>query len=300
MKILFTGATGFVGSHIRSEIETVNNEILFLVPEGENLSAAGKNSKIIETNLRDIEKVKNKIKSFSPEVCIHCAWQGIPDYSEEISKLNLINSIKLVDFLFKETRCSKLVISGSCFEYGKTKGICRENKTGTPSQFFAWAKQSLYNYSNLMARNKGQSLIWFRMFYVYGPGQRKESLIPSLVSSFQKGEKPNINRPFNANDFIYMPDAAKAYKLAIEKDVFSGIYNIGSGISTRVIDICRLVEKKVSVTSSITDEINKECDRTQDVDFYADTSKMQRLLGWRTETSIEDGIVLYLNSMEDK
>lgn len=297
MKILFTGATGFVGYHIRKEIDISDNHLMFLVPDGEEFIPKNSNSIVIKADLKDLMQIQNKIKAFAPEACIHCAWQGIPDYSEDVSKLNLLNSISLADMLLKETQCKKLIISGSCFEYGKALGICKEHETGKPNQFFTWAKQSLYNYTELLAQRNNRLLIWFRMFYVYGANQRIEALIPSIVSSFRKNEKPKINRPFNANDFIYMPDAAKAYKLALEKDIASGIYNIGSGSSTRVIDICRLVEKKILGSSSITDQIEKECDRTQDFNFYADTSKTQKCLGFKSEKSLEEGISLYINSL---
>ena len=300
MKILLTGATGFVGNHIRKEIDIADNQIMFLIANGEEFIFRNSNSIAIKADLKNLTKIKDKIKTFAPEACIHCAWQGIPDYSEDVSKLNLFNSLALVDLLLKETSCKKLIIAGSCFEYGKTLGICKEHETGTPNQFFTWAKQSLYNYSDLMARNNNRTLIWFRMFYVYGANQRIEALIPSLISSFQNNEKPKINKPFNANDFIYMPDAAKAYRLALVKNVPSGIYNIGSGGSTRVIDICRLVEKKILGSSLITDQIEKECDRTQDVNFHADTSKTQKILGFKAERSLDEGISHYITSLGNK
>lgn len=296
MKILFTGATGFVGSHIRKETEKADNEIMFLIAEGEEFTPKSGNSIVIKADLRDLAKIKDAIKSFGPEACIHCAWQGIPDYGEEMSKLNLFNSIALMDLLFKETGCKKAIISGSCLEYGKIKGVCRESETGKPNRFFAWAKQSLYSYADLLASKNDRALIWFRMFYVYGPGQRKGSLIPSIVSSFQKGEKPDINRPFNANDFIYMADAAKAYRTVLEKEIASGIYNLGSGKATRVSDICRLVEQKITGSDLVTKEIEGKCDKRQDVNFYADITKTRKQTGWAAKTTIKEGIEMYIKN----
>lgn len=293
MRILFTGATGFVGTHVRREIEAENNEVLFLISPGEKIAPQNAESKVIEIDLKDIKKVKDKIISFSPEVCIHCAWQGIPDYSEEVSKINLNNSISLVDVLFKETACKKLIVSGSCLEYGKTKGICTETESEVPSLFFSWAKLALYNYANLMAKNNGRSLIWFRMFYVYGPGQRKTSLIPSLVASFKKKELPKINNPYNANDFVYMEDVAEAFNMAVNIPVPSGIYNIGSGSSMKVIDICEIIERSINGTNDITDIIRKKINCEQEISFWADTNKTSDVLQWKYTTSIEDGIAKY-------
>lgn len=293
MRILFTGATGFVGSNIRNKIETEGNEVLFLIAPGEKISPQNGKSKVIEADLKDIVKVRDKIKSFDPEACIHCAWQGIPDYSEEVSKINLDNSINLIDVLFKDTACKKLIVSGSCLEYGKTKGICMETENGDPSLFFSWAKIALYYYANLMAKNNGRLVIWFRMFYVYGPGQRKTSLIPSLVSSFRKRKLPKINNPFNANDFVYIEDVAEAFNIAVSNVIPSGIYNLGSGLPTKVIDICEIIERQVTGNSDITDFLRKNTNNEQKVNFWADTNKSREVLGWEYKTTIEEGIKKY-------
>lgn len=296
MRILFTGATGFVGSHIRNFVETANNDILYVVAPGERIALRSGRSKAIEADLKNILNAGDEIIPFDPEVCIHCAWQGIPDYGEELSKINLRNSVGLVDFLSESTACNKLVVSGTCLEYGKTEGACGETETGKPASFFAWAKAALYNYANLKFHNSGRSLIWFRIFYVYGPGQRKASLIPSLVSSLRNGELPRIGTPYNANDFIFVEDVAEAFNVAVCNVLPSGIYNLGSGISTKVIDICEIVERVVAGHCRMTDLLRKNITTGQTSNFWADTNKSRKVLGWESRTNIEKGIKHYYQS----
>ena len=67
--------------------------------------------------LEDLEFIKPQIKMFNPDVVIHLAWFGIPDFSERNSLVNLNLSINLLEFIIDETQCKKVIISGSCFEY---------------------------------------------------------------------------------------------------------------------------------------------------------------------------------------
>ncbi len=221
------------------------------------------------------------------------AWQDIPDYSEVISQINLNNSIQLLDVSVEETNCKKIIVAGSCFEYGKNKGVCKESDPVQLKSFFSWAKYSLYQYLLLKCNQREVELIWFRIFYVYGPGQRGGSLVPMLFERIKKRIIPEIRYPFNKNDFIYVGDVAEAFLQAVSKSLPSGIYNIGSGQSTRVIDICKIIEKNILSGTEITERIRKNIKHEQKESFWADISKSQKLLGWKYKTTLEDGIAKY-------
>ena len=81
----------------------------------------------MQGDLNNFSSVEKKIIEFQPDTVVHLAWQGIPDYSKQNSELNLDLSIKLFNFLFKKTKCKKVIVTGSCWEYGKKNGICRED-----------------------------------------------------------------------------------------------------------------------------------------------------------------------------
>ena len=244
-------------------------------------------------DLGDVESLKPVIRSFNPEVVIHLAWQGIPDYSEVISVINLNNSIQLLDFIVEETSCKRIIVAGSCFEYGKNKGVCKESDPIQLKSFFSWAKYSLYQYLLLKCNQKEVELIWFRIFYVYGPGQRGGSLVPTLVRALKEGKTPDIRSPLNQNDFVYVEDVAEAFNMAVNRHLSSGIYNIGSGASTKVIDICEIIERQLFGNSNITDFLRKNVNSEQKVNFWADTSRSREVLGWKYKTTIEEGIEKY-------
>ncbi len=289
MRIFVTGGTGFLGQHIVSSLLDGKHELMLLqrskkTPEYKS----GSRVKTITGDLNTLSTIKKDIIDFNPDILIHLAWEGIPDLSFSLSKKNLDNSIKLINLITQKTDCRKIIISGSCLEYGNTSGICREADEVNINSFFSWAKHSLYQYAHFICEEKEIDLVWFRIFYVYGPGQRKGALIPGLVQSFRRKSALSLENPFNANDFICVLDVAKAFSLSIEKKIKTGIYNLGSGHSTRVIDICKLVEKQINNSVDISKKIeSSSCTTTGNIKFWADIDKSKKIFSWSPEISVQ-------------
>ncbi|MBU4184753.1 MAG: NAD(P)-dependent oxidoreductase [Proteobacteria bacterium] len=298
MRILITGATGFVGRHVVKALQNYGYRLALFV---RNIDGALKlknlDTEFIKGDLGNLDAVKKSIREFEPEVCIHLAWEGIPDFSAEKLKLNLDNSINFLNFIIKKTDCKKLIVSGSCFEYGKTKGACKESDNVKTTSFFAWAKQSIYNYASLLCEQSAIDLIWFRIFYVYGPGQRAGSLIPAIINKFNKAERPDIMKPHNKNDFVYVEDVAKAFQIAATNKIPSGVYNLGSGISTSVYEVCKTAERLITGQTLMSEQLRKTNNEQEIVDFWANISKISHTLDWSASTSLEEGIKKYIQAL---
>lgn len=298
MRVLITGATGFVGRHVVDQICAGGHDILALSLERDANDSNAKHIQRLYRDLNDTASLKPAIKLFDPEAVIHLAWRGIPDYSEIISVINLNNSIQLLDFIADETNCRKIIVAGSCLEYGKDKGVCRESEPVHPKSFFSWAKHSLYRYLLLKCNQRRVELIWFRIFYAYGPGQRTGALIPTLIQSLKDGKYPEIRSPLNKNDFIYVEDIAKAFRLAIDMKIESGIYNLGYGIARSVYDVSRIAEKYLFKGPEISDYILKNGSKEKSMDFLSDMSKTKKSFNWQPRITIEDGISKYVESLK--
>ena len=295
MNVLITGASGFIGSHLINEelLETHNIAIFSREKTLKNNQA-----QLIEGDLANIDKSIDKIKRFNPTIIIHLAWQGIPDFSIDMCNLNLNNSIKFFNKIIQNTECKKIIISGSCFEYGKKNGECKESDALNINSYFTWAKNSLSNYLSVKCEEKNIILNWFRIFYAYGPFQRKDSLIPTLIEEIASRKVPNINTPLNKNDFIYVKDVANILFQAIDKDILPGIYNLGSGVSSAVYEICQIVEKHLMDSDSISNQVLKNNQNSESVNFWANMDKLTRELSPSRFTSLNMGIKHQINSME--
>lgn len=290
MKVFITGATGFVGKHIMSEVHVSGHDILASTLEKDKIENSPINIKWHYSDLADFDSLKPVLISFNPDAVIHLAWQGIPDYSESISRVNLNHSINLLDFILSNTNCRKILVSGSCWEYGKKQGACKESDPVNIDSYFTWAKHSLNQYLSVKCTEKGVTLNWFRIFYVYGPGQREGSLIPTLIKAIGAKETPRINTPLNKNDFVYVEDVAKAFVNALVVDLPSGVYNLGSGYATSVYDICRIVEKQLIGNRNISKQVLDNGQQDETVNFCADMEKLIKYFDFNSHTAIKDGI----------
>ncbi len=287
--LFITGASCFVGRHVVSKVHTSGHDILASRLEDVKTENNSNNIDWLYGNLSDLEFLKKGLKSFNPDVVIHLAWQGIPDYSEIVSRTNLYNSIKFFEFIFNNTNCKKVLVTGSCWEYGKKQGACKESDPVNIESYFTWAKNSLNQYLQIKCAERKITLNWFRIFYVYGPGQRAGSLIPTLIKSIAAQEIPNINTPLNKNDFAYVGDVADAIAKAVDTALPSGVYNLGSGYTTSVYDICWMVEKQLLDSETISNQVLENGQPKEAVNFWADMGKINNFFN-NMYTPINDGI----------
>ena len=244
MKILISGGSGFIGKSL----------VTYLIQNNYNLMLIGRNvDNISFTNLKkktfDLNNSNNdyeEIIKYNPDVFIHLAWEGIPNYNEKFSKKNYFNTIRVIKDLIKYTNCSKIISTGSCWEYndGNIEGKCREDLAVYPQKPFSIYKNKIFNEVFEIAEEKKILFNWLRLFYVYGPGQKKESIIPTLIEKIKNKKKIDINFPANINDYIYIDDVVKILCKFLEDRIVSGVYNVGSGKGVEVKKILKIMYLK--------------------------------------------------------
>lgn len=289
MKILITGASGFIGKPLSKKLSELGYEVMGLtrcIPRDIDNDIYW-----LESDLSSSKSYKEKIELFEPEVLIHLAWQDIPDFSLRKSTKNLYQSLDFLSFISQIGSCKKILISGTCLEYGKKQGECKETDKIITKDYFTLAKHSLHLWADAITKEKSICLGWFRLFYVYGPGQREESLIPSILNKLKIGQLPEIKTPWSANDYIYIDDVIDAFTNAITTSFEHGIYNLGTGKATSVLEICEFAEKIVLNSSSLTKEIELNSKSlNSNTNFWASIGSTKDLLKWSPKITILDGI----------
>jgi len=290
MRILVTGASGFVGFTTIQQIAKQGHNILAISRSLPN-EEIPINVNWLQADLAYSSSYQSTLKSFAPEVIVHFAWQGIPDYSFDISLTNLNQSLALLSFVIGLGCCQKIVVSGSCFELNRLKGECSELETGTAKDDFTWAKHSLRTWLEVECLKKDIQLGWMRIFYVYGPRQRSAALIPTILKYLLEKKLPGLRTPRNANDFVFVGDVAEAFANSVDQDFPTGIYNFGVGKSISVLDVCRIAEEIVNGSDVITNELeNRTRDTVPSINFWADCSRSKDFLGWSSSTDLNEGI----------
>lgn len=299
MRILITGASGFVGLPTLRMLAQNAHDILAVSKRAPDYEMP-QNVHWLQADLSQPLSYREAIKKMAPEVVIHLAWSGIPNFSFEQSLQNLNNSLNLLSYVLDLGCCKKVLVSGSCFELNKLNGVCLESDVGAPKDEFTWAKHALLNWLRIRCSSKDIVFAWLRIFYVYGPNQRSGSLIPTILRLLKEGKLPDLRTPKNSNDFIYVDDVAEAFSKSVELDIPSGIYNLGSGRSTPVIEVCKIAEKIVRNSSELTTNLaGHAVGKSSDINFWADCRQSNELLGWKASTSLYDGIAKTWNSIDE-
>lgn len=280
--VLVTGASGFIGKHVVEELVRDKQTVVCLVRNKNKYSFVG-DEEVLECDLSDIELLKQTLKNREIDTCIHLAWEGIPDYSYEYSKKNLEMGMNVLE-ICKDLNISKLIITGSCWEYASPKGAISTSYRVEYNNCFKAAKNSLHMMAHAFCNDNDIKLNWLRLFYVYGVGQREGSLIPHIIQSFKEGHQPELNGAYNENDFVNVRDVAKVIVEVAMCNERKEVLNVGMGEAVRVLDVVEEVAKQMDFTLDKEKYIFKE-----GASFYADKAEMIKD-GIKCEISIRDGI----------
>lgn len=278
-----TGGTGFIGRHVVNKLTGSGNELLLLSRRPETLY-----SNIVQGDLSDIQQWGREVQIFKPDAALHLAWESLPDYSAITSVKNLQHGLNLYAFL-ADIGCKTIITTGSCWEYGRQSGrLIEDIPQPAPLNAFSAAKNALHWLGAKLTREKEVRFIWTRLFYVYGPRQRPTSLLPYLIRSVREQKFFEIANPEARIDFVYVDDVAEALALLLKKESSEyAVYNIGSGSSTQVKKIIRLVGKFLSERV----QYKAMSDSWQIMpNFYADITAIGQRVGWCPQTDIATGI----------
>lgn len=291
MKILLTGASGFVGAHLANQLHRAGHDLLLLSRAERQRS---ERMSWLRADFGEPTQYIAEAAEFAPEAVFHIAWEGIPDFSETVSTRNVVASLRFLGAVGQLPSVRKVVGAGSCWEYGDTQGPVNEAANAYPYNWFTWAKASVREYLVRLAQERGFDWYWPRIFFVYGPGQRAQSLIPSVAAALRQGSSPDVRAPLATNDFVYVADVAEGMARCLAPSAPSGTYNLGSGQETRVLDVVRGIEAILHQADRLTTAISQTALAPPKRGLVADVARSRVHLGWTAQTSLQRGLELYL------
>jgi UDP-glucose 4-epimerase len=246
-------------------------------------------ARTIAGNIGEAGPWQDEVERFAPDWCLHLAWQGIPDYSLAACRTNLDLNIAFLQTLVR-TSVQRVVVTGSCWEYGRAAGPVRDDQAPVDCGIFAATKHAIRGIFESAGRERGFACLWARLFFVYGPGQRVTSLLPMLHEDFAAGRPPRVREPQAAQDFVFVDDVARGLVALAASDAPSGAFNLGSGQSTRVGEVANLVARHFHQPAPFVVPPG-------DAGFWADSTRVTAATGWRATTGIAEGIARTLAGM---
>ncbi len=277
MRIILTGATGFIGTNLLKKLSSKSNYKILCISRSNLNKKNSKNVFFIKSDLSELKKNSTFISNFCPQILIHLAWDKIPNFSKENSKKNEKNSKKLIDFVCKNTKVEKIIVAGSCFE------IRKPNNT---YKYFVDAKKKVFNYLKGKCKKYNIQYNWLRIFYVYGPGQREGSIIPYLISCSKKNKVAEIREPNKRHDFIFIQDVCDAIIKTIKYSKKSKVDDIGSGKVTSIKKIIYCINKISKNNFLIKTQQNSKKNNI----IKANIKNTKKNINWLAKTKIEKGI----------
>ncbi|HOZ95331.1 MAG TPA: NAD-dependent epimerase/dehydratase family protein [Niabella sp.] len=232
MKVLVTGASGFIGNHVVRTLLQQGHTVIASSTDIEKASSAGWFSQVIYIPLEigHIDKVENLFEFFHrPDCLIHLAWAGLPNYkSAHHTKENLPAHKYFLEKIISEG-LKNINIIGTCFEYGMQEGALTEEMVAAPDNQYAIAKNELRLFITNLQRQFQFDFKWLRLFYMYGSGQASNSLIPQLDAAIKKGDQFfNMSGGEQIRDFLPVETVAKYIVAASLQSSITGIVNICS------------------------------------------------------------------------
>jgi UDP-glucose 4-epimerase len=279
MRILVTGARGFLGRHLLRQL--AGHDVLALVRSKSEIGL-GHGVREVVGDFGQSGAWVDEVKAAAPTVCVHLAWDGLPDYSLSRCRANLDAGLQFVETLTR-VGVSRVVVAGTCWEYGSAQGPQSEESPGVNPGVFAATKAAFHGILDSVSREAGFDYRWARIFFSYGPGQREQSLIPYLRSSIKTGTSPALREPAAAQDFVHVGDVAGALVALAEFEGPSGAYNIGSGEPTTVGAVANYVAEYYGQPQVVEPAPVKS-------GMWADVSRMRTRVGWSPMVGIRDGV----------
>ena len=300
MKILVTGATGFIGSHLSEQLVKDGHDVIIHFSSRRS-GRSWRISKELWTksdyvcfDVRDRRSVINIIDYISPDVVYHLANAGIyggvsVDEDESIS-INLQGGYNVA----YASKCvgSMFINVGSSSEYGDQCYPMEEDfSVPRPETPYAIAKTMVTHYTYMMSL-EGHKCATFRIFSPYGPKDDDCRLIPSVIKSIIKNEEITIQNSNVTRDYVYIDDVVDVLVKApgvFDKisNMSTNIFNIGTGYESLIFWVVETIADIMGYSKKI---IYKEPPAVVNTRWVADTSKLNIIMPERKQTTLREGL----------
>ncbi|MHC4116359.1 MAG: NAD-dependent epimerase/dehydratase family protein [Planctomycetota bacterium] len=308
MRVLVTGAAGFIGSHLcerlldnGSSVVGVDNFDNFYAPriKRRNIAACMKSDRfqLVEADIRDSAAMAEAIGQ-GVEIIVHLAAKaGVrPSIAEPLaySDVNINGTMVLLE-LAREREIGKFIFASSSSVYGNNEKVpfSEDDNVDFPISPYAATKKAgeliCHTYHHLY----GTSITCLRFFTVYGPRQRPDLAIHKFAKLIEAGKPiPVYGDGSMMRDFTYIDDIIDGTVAAMDRCSGFNIYNLGESRPTRLDDLISEIENALG-KEAIREHLPPQpgdVERT-----YADVARAGRYLDYKPNTDIRRGLASFTN-----
>ncbi len=300
MRVLITGGTGFIGSHLARRLVDDHEVHVFARAESSTARIAEVESKLTmwRGDITDAGSIQDCVSALQPEIVFHLAgdtsgrrWTG--DFSEIDSSIavNLSGTLNLVRALHALPEPPRRMIrAGGLAEYGTAPVPFDEDDLAMPVSAYGASQAAATLFVTALRSQLRFPIITLRFAAVYGPGRSEDFFLPSLIVHCLAGEEFSMTSGDQPWDLVYIDDAVDSLLSAcVAKIQSSEIINIGSGLKPTLREIAEAAVKKIGGDARL--RIGAVAPSAGDVPkLYCKIDKARRLLGWEPRVDLDSGL----------
>ena len=307
MRVLITGGAGFIAHHLatalisqHAEVSLLDNFNNFYDPEIKRRNVQDLKAQhrvpLHTVDILDRERLRQVFEEFRPDTVVHlAAWAGVRPSLEKpdlYSSVNVTGTVNLLE-MAKEfsTRCFVFGSSSSVYGGNTKVPFSEEDPVDRPVSPYAATKRAGELLCHTYAHNFSMHITCLRFFTVYGPRQRPEMAIHKFAQLMAAAKEiPIYGAGDSRRDYTYVEDIVSGVLGAIEANPQFEIINLGESQTTTLLELVRHLENALGMKALLRFLPNQPGDMEV---TYADISKARRLLGYKPQKPISQGIRLF-------
>jgi nucleoside-diphosphate-sugar epimerase len=286
MRVLLTGANGFLGRYI---LRSLIKQGIDTITLGRRRASESSFASFVEADLLAPQDFTKLLKESAATHLLHMAW-----YAEHgkywTSPLNLrwVEATTQLVEAFCDAGGQQVVVAGSCAEYDWSYGYCREDDTPlNPSTLYGTSKDRARRLAMVACTRLQVPCAWGRIFLPFGTGEARQRLVPSLIEVFQ-GKRPAFGVNATAyRDFLHASDVAEGF-IALLRAGASGAYNISSGQPVQLMNVVEELAHLLDADPQIILDLTTE--RPDEPSLLVGENFKLKTLNWQPALSLAQGL----------
>ncbi len=240
MRVLVTGATGFIGSQVARQLAATGDHVIVPFRAGDDTSRIADVLPSLDVralDLTDAGAVAAMVAEARPEACVHPAWYAEPGkYLASRENLRMVDATHRLAEALADAGCRRFVGVGTNAELDTDVGVLAEDAPPLPRSLYAACKLGLsYSLAELGALT-GMEFAWARIFYLYGPHEDPRRLGSSVIRSLLAGREARCSDGLQERDFLHVADVAGGLVATLRSGLTGPVHvGAGEGVSVRAL-----------------------------------------------------------------
>ncbi len=300
MRVLITGAGGFVGPHLRRALQARGHEVTGLGP----MAIEGEVDHVVDVT--DVKATAAAVAQVKPDAIVHLAGlSSVADCSRDPMRAFQINAggtLSVVQaVLGLKAPCRFLLVSsGEVYGAAAGPGPMNESLLPDPMNVYGATKRSAEIIA-LQHRHQGLDVVVARPFNHVGPGQTPTFVLPSFAQQLAKVPRGasvtlEVGNLSAVRDFSHVLDIVEAYAVLLEKGVKGEVYNLGSGVGRSIESMLQLLIARSGRQVTVT--VDPKRLRPVEIPTLVGGIDKAKALGWAPKHTVEQALADVLAEME--